>query len=30
MEERAKPTQVQRWAAKVITADTLEGVIGRR
>ena len=26
----AKPTQIERWATKLITADTLEGVIGRR
>jgi hypothetical protein len=27
---RAKLSEVERWAKKVITADTLEGVLGKR
>jgi len=28
--QKAKPSQVERWAKKILVADTLEGVIGKR
>ncbi len=27
---KATSTQVERWSKKILTADTLEGVVGRR